>query len=74
MEARENGHDWPILLNERHKVSEGAGACIALVRDGPLEFAELKIMPIRRLARLHNRFTREFITATVRCKLRLRGR
>jgi branched-chain amino acid aminotransferase len=34
MEARENGHDWPILLNERHKVAEGPGACIALVRDG----------------------------------------
>ncbi|MFF9644137.1 branched-chain amino acid transaminase [Kitasatospora aureofaciens] len=34
MEARENGHDWPILLNEQHKVSEGPGACIAMVRDG----------------------------------------
>ncbi|MGW2254624.1 branched-chain amino acid transaminase [Kitasatospora sp. NPDC001660] len=34
IEARENGHDWPILLNERHKVSEGPGACIALVREG----------------------------------------
>ena len=34
MEARENGHDWPILLNERHKVSEGPGACVALVRNG----------------------------------------
>jgi len=34
MEARENGHDWPILLNDRHQVSEGPGACIALVRDG----------------------------------------
>jgi len=34
MEARENGHDWPVLLNERHQVSEGPGACIALVRDG----------------------------------------
>ncbi|GGK22160.1 branched chain amino acid aminotransferase [Pilimelia terevasa] len=34
MEARENGHDWPIMLNERAKVSEGAGACLALVRDG----------------------------------------
>jgi branched-chain amino acid aminotransferase len=34
IEARENGHDWPILLNERHKVSEGPGACVALVRDG----------------------------------------
>lgn len=34
MEARENGHDWPIMLNARHQVSEGPGACIALVRDG----------------------------------------
>jgi len=34
LEARENGHDWPILLNDRLKVSEGPGACIALVRDG----------------------------------------
>jgi branched-chain amino acid aminotransferase len=34
MEARENGHDWPILLNARHQLSEGPGACIALVRDG----------------------------------------
>ncbi|MFD7642407.1 branched-chain amino acid transaminase [Kitasatospora sp. NPDC059795] len=34
MEARENGHDWPILLNDQHKVSEGPGACIAMVRDG----------------------------------------
>jgi len=36
LEARNNGHDWPILLNERHKISEGPGACIALVRDGVL--------------------------------------
>lgn len=34
MEARANGHDHPILLNERHKVSEGPGACVALVRAG----------------------------------------
>lgn len=34
MEARENGHDWPILLNDHHKVAEGPGACIALVRGG----------------------------------------
>lgn len=34
MEARTNGHDWPILLNERHKVAEGPGSCVALVRDG----------------------------------------
>ncbi|HZM74962.1 MAG TPA: branched-chain-amino-acid transaminase [Candidatus Limnocylindrales bacterium] len=31
LEAKENGHDLPIMLNERHKVSEGAGACLALV-------------------------------------------
>jgi len=36
MEARANGHDWPILLNDRHKVAEGAGACLALVRNGVL--------------------------------------
>lgn len=34
MEARTNGHDWPILLNERHKVAEGPGSCLALVRGG----------------------------------------
>ncbi|MFI6067019.1 branched-chain-amino-acid transaminase [Micromonospora sp. NPDC051227] len=34
IEAKANGHDWPILLNDRHQVSEGAGACIALVRRG----------------------------------------
>ena len=34
MEARQNGHDWPILLNDQHKVCEGAGACIGLVRNG----------------------------------------
>lgn len=34
MEARENGHDWPIMLNERRQVSEGPGACIALARGG----------------------------------------
>ena len=34
VEARENGHDWPIMLNDRHQVAEGAAACVALVRDG----------------------------------------
>ncbi|MET8360535.1 branched-chain amino acid transaminase [Micromonospora sp. NPDC005171] len=34
MEARASGHDWPVMLNSRHKVAEGPGACIALVRDG----------------------------------------
>jgi branched-chain amino acid aminotransferase len=34
LEARENGHDYPILLNDRRKVSEGPSACIGLVRDG----------------------------------------
>jgi branched-chain amino acid aminotransferase len=33
IEARENGHDWPIMLNERHQLAEGPGACIALVRQ-----------------------------------------
>lgn len=34
MEAKVNGHDWPILLNDRHQVAEGPGACVVLVRDG----------------------------------------
>jgi branched-chain amino acid aminotransferase len=34
LEAKANAHDWPILLNARHKVSEGPGACVALVRNG----------------------------------------
>lgn len=34
LEAKANGHDWPILLNSRHQVSEGPGACVALVRHG----------------------------------------
>lgn len=34
MEARRNGHDWPIMLNERQKVSESAASCVALVLDG----------------------------------------
>lgn len=34
MESRTNGHDWPILLNDRHQVSEGPGACVLMVRDG----------------------------------------
>jgi branched-chain amino acid aminotransferase len=36
IEARANGHDWPIMLNDRHQVAEGAAACVALVRDGVL--------------------------------------
>ncbi len=36
MEAKANGYDWPILLNDHHKLTEGPGACVALVRDGTL--------------------------------------
>lgn len=41
MEARENGHDWPIMLNERHQLAEGPGACIALVRSGTVVTPQL---------------------------------
>ena len=34
MEAKASGYDWPLLLNERHKLTEGPGACVALVRGG----------------------------------------
>ncbi len=33
-EARANGYDNVLLLNQRGKVSEGPGACVFLVRDG----------------------------------------
>lgn len=36
LEAKENGHDMPILLNGRLKVSEGPSACLGLVRDGEI--------------------------------------
>jgi branched-chain amino acid aminotransferase len=34
MEATQNGYDWPLILNERSKLTEGPGACVAIVRDG----------------------------------------
>ncbi len=41
----------------------------ALVAGSPLKFASLELLPIRKLRRFHNRFTREFTTAIVRCRL-----
>ena len=40
-----------------------------LVGDSGLEFASFEAVPIRRLQRLANAFTREFCTAIVRCRL-----
>ncbi len=34
MEATVAGYDWPILLDASGKVTEGPGACLAMVRDG----------------------------------------
>lgn len=36
VEATVKGFDWPIFLNDRFKVTEGPGACLALVRGGRL--------------------------------------
>jgi branched-chain amino acid aminotransferase len=36
MEATVAGYDWPILLDANGKVTEGPGACLAMVRDGKL--------------------------------------
>ncbi len=36
MEATVNGYDWPILLDAQGKLTEGPGACLAVVRDGAL--------------------------------------
>ena len=40
-----------------------------LVADSPLQFTRLELVPIRKLHRFHNRLTREFTTAVVRCRL-----
>ncbi|MCU1385820.1 MAG: hypothetical protein JWL71_4517 [Acidobacteria bacterium] len=45
----------------------------ALVAASPLRFASLELVPIRPLRRGHNRYTREFTTAVVRCHLVRRG-
>lgn len=45
---------------------------VRLVEESPLQFAEFETRPIRRLRWLHNRATREFTTATVRCRLESR--
>ena len=34
MDAAVAGYDWPIMLDDRGKVSEGPGACLLLVRQG----------------------------------------
>ena len=41
----------------------------ALVRGSPFELRSLQPVPIRKLRRVHNRFTREFTTAVVRAVL-----
>lgn len=40
-----------------------------LIAHSPLKFAALELVPIRKLRRFHNRVTREFTTAIVRCRL-----
>jgi len=40
-----------------------------LIANSPLKFARLELVPIKKLRRFHNRFTREFTTAVVRCRL-----
>lgn len=40
-----------------------------LVASSPLRFAAFELVPIRKLRLLHNRFTREFTTARVWCRL-----
>jgi SAM-dependent methyltransferase len=39
------------------------------VADSPLRFASLELIPIRKVRVFHNRLTREFTTALVRCRL-----
>jgi SAM-dependent methyltransferase len=41
----------------------------SLVANSPFEVASLELVPIGKLRRFHNRLTREFSTAIVRCRL-----
>ncbi len=41
----------------------------ALVANSAFRFASLELVPVRKLKPLHNRLTREFTTALVRCRL-----
>jgi len=41
-----------------------------IAKRSPFAIEQLELVPIRRLKLLHNRVTREFLTAIVRCKLR----
>ena len=41
----------------------------ALVAASPFKFAALEFVPIKKLRRIHNRLSREFTTAIVRCRL-----
>ena len=40
-----------------------------LVAGSPLKFASFELIPIKKFRRFHNRVTREFVTAIVRCRL-----
>jgi SAM-dependent methyltransferase len=40
-----------------------------LIADSPFKFASFEPVPIKSLRRFHNRLTREFATAIVRCRL-----
>ena len=44
-----------------------------LVAESPFRFASLELVPIKKLRRFNNRFTREFTTSLVRCCLVKRG-
>ena len=44
-----------------------------LIESSPFQFAELNLIPIRKLRSLSNRFTREVTTSVVRCTLIPRG-
>jgi hypothetical protein len=40
-----------------------------LIASSPLRFASIELVPIRKFRPIHNRLTREFTTAVVRCRL-----
>ena len=45
-----------------------------LVAESDFEFESFEAVPIKKLRRFHNRLTREFFSAVVRCRLKPRAK
>ena len=65
--------DRPATFAEAGLNRMTVGRFERLVAASEFEVERLDVVPIRRVARFHNRLTREFFTSVVRSRLRKRG-